>query len=193
MLSRFFVFLSLVVFSVSAYASDDVTEWDLVTDRSQIDISYEAEGYAGHGVLKGLQGDIKFSTEALDKSFVTIHIPMSTLRLDSLEYTRIAKESDWFDLEKHALAVFQASHFEAVEGEEHSYVAKGILTIKGVSQFIDLPFSLKFSEDGEHVMMTSETSIQRSAYQVGVGQWSDTKTVADDVGLKIQVRAVRKK
>lgn len=189
-----FIFVALTVLILPSYAlAQDVPLWEIDREFSEIKIEYDAEGSIGKGAIKKFTGEIKFSPDALDQSFVTIQIPIASLKLDSLEYTRIVLEADWFDLVQFPMAVFQATKFSAVDGKENHYIATGILTIKGQSQFLDLPFSLSFEQGGHVAIMSSELIIQRLAYNLGVGQWANTSTVADDVHLAISLRALRKK
>jgi len=62
----------------------------------------------------------------------------------------------------------------------------GPLTIKGVTKGIVVPVALKKDASGNQVA-EGTFSVKRLDYGIGLGLWSDTATVANDVVVKIRI------
>jgi polyisoprenoid-binding protein YceI len=69
------------------------------------------------------------------------------------------------------------------------YEADGDLTIRGVSKPFALPFTLTIN--GDQAVMSSETSVDRSLFGVGQGEYGGADVVPFDVKLRVSVQAKR--
>jgi polyisoprenoid-binding protein YceI len=96
---------------------------------------------------------------------------------------------DWFDAGTHPKAVFTAIRFE--KKGDGAYVAHGTLDLRGVKKPIDLPFKLKIV--GGKAQMSGETSLDRTVFRVGQGEFTATDQVPAKVTIRVQVNATRDK
>ena len=97
--------------------------------------------------------------------------------------------SDWFDAATHPKAVFTAAKFEKTG--EGAYVAHGTLDLRGVKKPVNLPFKLKIV--GDKAQMTGETSLDRTLFGVGQGEFTATDQVPAKVTVRVLVNATRDK
>jgi polyisoprenoid-binding protein YceI len=72
------------------------------------------------------------------------------------------------------------------------------LTIRDVTEEVVLPFKLNVAADPADpgllvARVTGEMTISRTKFGVGRDEWRDTNIVGDEVGLRIEVLARRKK
>ena len=94
---------------------------------------------------------------------------------------------DWFDTATHPKAVFTATRFEKVG--EGRYVARGSLSLRGVSRPLSLPFRLTI--DGDTATVRGVTSLDRTAFGVGQGEWTKTDQIPAKVSVRVDLKARR--
>ena len=75
-------------------------------------------------------------------------------------------------------------------GSQEVMKFQGKLTIKGVTQDVTAPFTVK--QDGASQVFEGALPIKRNAFHVGDGEWKDTSVVADDVTIKFRVVLAKK-
>ncbi|MDA8747476.1 cytochrome b/b6 domain-containing protein [Litoreibacter sp.] len=112
---------------------------------------------------------------------VTISIPSLTLG----SVTQQALGADFFDAEAHKTATYRADIF----AEDHGYVAKGTLSIRGREAPVFLPFSLQI--EGDKATMTGQTRVNRTNFQIGSGTQPTEGSLAFDVAISVTLSALR--
>jgi polyisoprenoid-binding protein YceI len=93
--------------------------------------------------------------------------------------------SDWFDVAHFPRATFTATNFKDLGGGR--YIALGMLSLRGVSRPLALPFTLAIAAD--RARMTGSAVVNRSAFGVGQGQFKAPDTVPFDVRIAIALTA----
>jgi len=145
-------------------------------------------GQAIEGQFERWSADITFSPDQLDKSKVKVSIDLTSARTGDAQRDASLAGPDWFDADAHGQAVFTATRFEKT-GEDR-YVAHGQLSLRGVSKVFDLPFRLKI--DGDKARMSGVTSLDRTAFGVGQGEWQATDQIPAAVKVSVKLTATRK-
>jgi len=77
-----------------------------------------------------------------------------------------------------------------------TYEAHGQLTIRDVTREVKLPFELSIGTDpdaADRLLASAkgDVTISRLDYGLGQGDWASTKTVGEEVVIKIEIRATR--
>ena len=120
---------------------------------------------------------------------VTIHI--ADISIDSPEALDYLLDYELLDVDTWPTASFKAEkcRLESLR----SFVADGTLTIRDQTHPLSFPFKLDVeTSDGRiRFHLTSEVTIQRLVYDVGVGFWASTAEIQNDVVIEIDVYAVR--
>ncbi len=129
--------------------------------------------------------DIRFSPEALDRSRVSVTIDLASVKSGDEQRDASLPSGDWFDAGAHPKATFTATRFEKTG--EGRYVARGRLSLRGVTRPLDLPFRLKIT--GDRAEVSGVTSLDRTAFGVGRGEWANTDQIPARVSVRIAVRA----
>ena len=132
--------------------------------------------------------DILFSPDALDRSKVSVSIDLAKVATGDAQRDQSIPGSDWFDAATHPKATYVADRFEKTG--EGRYVAHGKLTLRGVTRPVDLPFRLKI--DGDKARMSGVTTLDRTAFGVGQGEWQATDQIPANVKVSVQIAATRK-
>jgi cytochrome b561/polyisoprenoid-binding protein YceI len=131
------------------------------------------------GQFKRWTADILFSPEALDRSKLTVSIDMSSAATGDDQRDSSLPSDDFFAAATHPKATFTASKFRKTG--EGKFVADGTLDLRGVKKPVSLPFTLKI--DGDTATARGVTTLDRTAFGVGQGEWAST----DQIGAKVKV------
>ena len=92
---------------------------------------------------------------------------------------------DWFNAGDFPTAEFTSDTVELVEG--NSYRAQGTLSIKGISQPVEMDFTLDIA--GDTATAKGTAIVNRLDYQLGSGVGTDT--VGDIVTVTLDLTAIR--
>ncbi|WP_340643942.1 YceI family protein [Phenylobacterium sp.] len=163
-----------------------VSKWNLAKG-STLGFSTSWGGQALEGRFDQWTADIAFSPEALDRSHVKVSIDLASVATGDPQRDVALPGADFFDVAEHPKAVFTADRFEATG--PNRYVAHGKLTLRGATKSVRLPFTLKI--DGDKARMSGVTTLDRTAFGVGQGEWQATDQIPAQVTVKVQLTATR--
>ena len=140
------------------------------------------------GQFKRWTADILFSPDALDRSKLTVSIDMGSAATGDDQRDSSLPSGDFFDTAAHPKATFTASKFRKTG--EGKFVADGTLDLRGVKKPLSLPFSLKI--DGDTATARGVTTLDRTAFGVGQGEWASTDQIGGKVKVSFAISAKRK-
>ena len=168
--------------------------WSIVKDASTLGFEAVQMGAVFQGQFKSFDGIIAFDPNNLPSSKADITIEIASVDAGSEDRNKYLPMPDWFNA-----SAFPEAHFvtkSIVKGlDQNQYVANGTLTIRDVTLPMSLPFTLVItkSDSGESVAkMNGEAVINRLDYGVGQGEWKDTKSVENQVKIKVSLTAKAK-
>jgi cytochrome b561/polyisoprenoid-binding protein YceI len=158
-----------------------------VEDGSRLAFATTWGDAAIDGRFERWTGDIRFSPEALAASRVRIEIDLGSVQTGDAQRDQMLPSQDWFDAGAHPTAVFEADRFERTGADR--YIAQGRLTLRGVTRAVRLPFELKI--DGDRARVRGVTSLDRTQFGVGQGQWTSTDQIPATVSVSLDLKARR--
>ncbi|WP_304179812.1 YceI family protein [Phenylobacterium aquaticum] len=167
-------------------APQPLSHWT-VASGSTLGFSTTWGGQAIEGRFDRWTADISFSPDQLAKSKVSVSIDIASIKTGDAQRDDSLPSADWFDAATHPKATFIADRFEKT-GEDR-YVAKGKLTLRGVTKPLSLPFRLKI--DGDKARMSGVTTLDRTAFGVGQGEWQATDQIPAGVKVSVKLTATR--
>lgn len=167
----------------------DVPSWKIIPNESTLTFTATQNGAPVTGKFTHFSGDINFDPAQLDKSNVKIIVDVGSISDAYNQLSDTLKSAEWFNTKLFPQAVFQTTGF--TKTGDKTYQAKGTLTIRDKTQAIVLNFSQEEYSQTK-AKMTGSTTIKRTAFGVGQGEWSDIKAVKDDVQVNFTVSAIRK-
>jgi polyisoprenoid-binding protein YceI len=182
--SRFFSLSLLTLISFLAYAK--VPEWQIILERSSLSFTAVQNGAPVTGEFKTFSGNIAFDVNDLKNSAATIVVNISSVSASYADLTATLLTPDWFNAKLFPNAEFKSTEFSKTD--ENTYQAKGTLTIRDKTQPVILTFTANEAPKGV-MNVDGSTSIKRSAFGVGQGEWSSTKEVQDDVKVNFKLVA----
>jgi polyisoprenoid-binding protein YceI len=106
---------------------------------------------------------------------------------DEPDFDSGLKGAQGFDASRFPTARFVTKRFTAKS--PMSYVAEAVLTIRGISRDITLPFTLTISGRSAHMNGTAHLS--RTDFGVGQGEWAQPTPVSHDVTVSVDLTATR--
>ncbi|KRA65702.1 cytochrome B [Caulobacter sp. Root656] len=165
----------------------DPVAW-VVAKGSTLNFSATWAGDAIEGQFKRWTADILFSPEALDRSKLTVSIDMGSAATGDDQRDSSLPSGDFFDTAAHPKATFTASKFRKTG--EGKFVADGTLDLRGVKKPVSLPFTLKI--DGDTATARGVTTLDRTAFGVGQGEWASTDQIGGKVKVSFAITAKRK-
>ncbi|MDO8800869.1 YceI family protein [Phenylobacterium sp.] len=169
-----------------AAAPAEASKWT-VAKSSTLGFSTSWGGQALEGRFDQWTADIAFSPDALDRSHVKVTIDLASVATGDPQRDVALPGADFFDVAQHPRAIFTADRFEAAG--QNRYVAHGKLALRGVTKPVRLPFTLKI--DGDKARMSGVTSLDRTAFGVGQGEWQATDQIPAQVKVSVQLTATR--
>jgi len=131
-------------------------------------VSFNYVGENTKGTLTGVQAKVNISADKLSSSTVSGSVDVSTLSTTNKTRDQHLKSEDFFDAAKHPKMSFETGE---VSKDENGYVAKGKLTIKGVTKDVTFDVSEK---DG---ILLFKATIYAADFGVSVKKERETSKV----------------
>jgi polyisoprenoid-binding protein YceI len=169
-----YVFMALMIV-VQAYAA--AVRWHLQTEKSSVSFNIKNFGRIVDGTFAGMNADISFDEKDPAKSKIDASIQVGTINTGNKKRDKDLKSEKYFNQEKYPAINFKS---RSVVKTADGYVAKGDLTMKGITKEIDIPF--RFENMGDHGEFKGTLSLNRRDFQVG----GKSRVLGDHVDIQIQ-------
>lgn len=146
---------------------------------STLEFSATAEGEAFTGRFG--QFDAKIVFDPADLAGASFHVDIDLASADSASSERdeMLMGSDFFDVANTPKATYVATEFRELGGNR--FAADGTLTLRGIAKPVVLEFD--WSADGGSATLKGQASVNRLAFEVGAGDWSDASTIVHDIAV----------
>lgn len=178
-------FLYMALF-LSVTASAAVPAWRIVPADSTLTFTATQNNAPVSGNFKTFGGEITFDPAQLAASHVQIVVDVGSVNTSYGEIADSLKSPDWFNVKLFPQAVFKANQF--TKTGDNTYQANGRLTIRNKTVPVTLTFILKeFSKT--KALVEGMTTLKRSLFSLGQGEWANTDAVKDEVQVKFKVVA----
>ena len=157
---------------------------DVLVDKSEIRFVAKQLGVNVEGRFRKWKANVVFLPADLGKSKAEFDIDLASIDLASEDSEREIRGGLWFDTGKFPVAHFSSTAIKDLGGDK--YEIAGALTLKGVKREVVVPVTVKKGDAGNRVAEGSFT-LMRLDYNIGTGMWSDTKTVTNDVIVRVRI------
>ena len=133
---------------------------------------------------------VQFDPAKPETGRILARIKLASVDTGNPERDEILKTADWFGVGQWPEATFVANRI--VRGPD-GYAANGTLALRGVSRPVTLRFRWTPATDGKPARLNGGASVERLAFGVGQGDWTDTAYVGNSVAIRvdIQLRPIR--
>ena len=167
--------------------------WTL-EEGSAIGFTATQQGSPVEGRFERFSAAIELDPDALDKSRIDVVIEVASIATGHKDRDAALRSASFFEVERWPDARFTSERIRHEQGER--YVAQGALTIRDVTRDVALPFTLAIGPHPEaagqlQARASGELAIARLDYGVGQGDFASTRTVGDEVVIRIALTAAR--
>ncbi len=167
-------------------AGASAQDWQM-TKGSSLSFSSRFQGEAFSGSFTKFTPQIRFDPKNLGQSRFDVLIDLASANSQNVERDDTLKTSDFFDVKKAATARFTASQFQALTNGK--YIAKGILSLRGISKPVNLQFSW---QQNKNAVLVGEATVNRLDFNVGIGDWKDISLLPNAVKVSTKLVLIRK-
>ena len=165
------------------------SQWAVVPSQSSVGFTAEWNGKPIEGKFPKFTAVIRFDPAKLADARVDATIDLASATTPDRTANGSLPGADWFDVKKSSTARFQSSSITQVKPGQ--YLAKGTLTMRGVSVPVSLPFSLQIA--GDTATMSGQAVLDRRSFKIGQESDASGSWVAFKVPVKVNIRATRVK
>lgn len=175
-------------------APAQAADWRMEASGSRLEFAAQFEKTAAPGVFREFDTRLRFDPDKPADSRLEVSIRVSSADMNSGDINNAIRGAEWFDFTRHPQAEFRSVDVRRIEGNR--YVARGVLTLKGVQQAVEVPFAWNplpavAGSKGAQAAMEGELSLRRSAFGIGIGEWAATNVIGAEVRVKFRVRLRR--
>lgn len=154
----------------------------ILKDRSAITFVVKQMGVAVDGGFKRFDGTIAFDPARPEATRAELEVDLASIDAGSPDADTEARRKPWLNIEAFPKARFVATSVKALGPGR--YEAAGELTIKGVTRKVVAP--IRLTEQGGTRTVEGQFPLERLAFRIGEGPWSDTETVANEVLVRFR-------
>lgn len=173
--------------SEKAVSTKQPSGW-MVDGGGTLGFSASMNGAAIVGRFERWSAEISFDPEALDASRIVVRIPLLSANTGDSSRDEMLKGPNFFG-SAGSNATFRSDRIEHISGNR--YTARGTLTMNGTSRPANIRFNLTI--DGNRANVTGSSELDRTAFDIGTGEWSSVDQIAAKVGVNFAFTATRTK
>ncbi len=189
------IFIFMLVLGAFNSQAQQAKEWKLDKDHTSVTFAVKHFFSTVNGNFTEYDGSFSFDSDKITGSKFTFNIPVSSINTNNKKRDTHLNSEDFFNAEKFPEIKFVSTKFEKKSDTE--FIVHGDLTIKDVTKKVAIP--VEITGKMEHPMMKGtkilglafKTSINRTDYKVGTGNWATTMVVGDNVDVEINLELNR--
>lgn len=167
-----------------AFAQD---RWIVDPDQSRVSFTASQQDTEFTGSFGTFSAEILLDPDDPSTGRIEAEIDLASADAGNSERNDALPTKDWFNTRQHPAASFVSE--EIVRTGEGAYEATGILTLKGVSRPVVLPFNLEV--DGDIATARGSFELVRTDFSVGTGAYETGKWVGLPVMVTVEISARR--
>ncbi len=165
-------------------AAQGATLQNVVLPQSSIRFVSHQMGVAVPGHFARFTARVHFDPAAAHNGMASIAVDTASADAGGNEVDATLRSSQWFDSQHWPQATFVSTALTALGGAR--YQASGLLTIKGKSHPVTVPFVLE-NMPGGLTALNGTIAISRAQWGIGAGEWADPSVVADVVQVQFHI------
>lgn len=112
---------------------------------------------------------------------IDVWLDPATVEAGLPEINAALKDKDFFAVDRYPSVTYTSQSVEARGGTQ---LAHGVLEIKGKRHDLDLSFSMQ--REGDDPIVSGTLTLNRLAYGIGIGEWSNTKWLGGEVNVQFR-------
>lgn len=171
-------YLALVLFSTHALA----VEFNAIdTAKSKINFTSKLMGSTINGGFDQFGGVVNFNPDLPEKAKADIWIALASFNAGGDELRDEAQGKEWFNSKVFPRAQFVSETIKKLGAGKLEI--KGKLSIK--NKTLPLTMVAEYQAQGKQMIFNGSFELMRLSYDLGAGAWADTKSVANEVPVRV--------
>jgi polyisoprenoid-binding protein YceI len=159
-------------------------DWKMDAAASRLEFAPTFEKTVAPGLFREFDTRMHFDVDKPTEGRLDVTIVVKSADMNSADVNKAIAWADWFDFARFPQAEFHAAGISRTGAGR--YLARGVLTLKGVQKPVEVPFS--WGETGDSSRLEGEFIVRRGDFGIGVGEWAVTNVIGADVKIKFSVR-----
>jgi polyisoprenoid-binding protein YceI len=177
--------LMIAIFCLAAWpAAADA--WRL-QNSSMFAFEASFEGAPLEGSFTDFDVRIEFNPQEPAGSSLRVTVELAGADMGDSDMNEAIAAQEWFDVKGFPDA--QYSSDDIAEAAPGSFVAHGVLVLKGIRRDVDVPFV--WSESADLATMRGEFMLKRSDFNIGTGEWASGEQIGIDIMLRFDLQLER--
>jgi polyisoprenoid-binding protein YceI len=160
--------------------------WHLKEGSSfTFEATFEGEPLEGHFTDFDVAFD--FDPQQSGDDSLQVSVELAAADMGDPDMNQAIAATEWFDVSGFPRAQFTS--YDIVETAPGSFVAHGVLVLKGIRRDIDVPFQWSAADDTS--TMLGEFTLRRTDFNIGTGEWASGEQIDLDVKLRFDLQLGR--
>lgn len=176
------VLLALLLMAVPVHAGEC---FDISPDDGDLSFEIDQAGTTFGSTFDRFQGSVCEEADTIMQ--VQGWVEPGSVQAGLPEIEDALRAEEFFDVARHGRATFEST---SIEKTPDGYVAHGFLELKGISRPVDASFSV--TNDAEGRQVKGSLVLKRLEFQIGTGEWADTRWIGETATVKFSGRLERK-
>ncbi len=140
------------------------------------------------GVFTRFAGHFTVNPAKPEAGSANIEVDLGSIDTGNSDANNEVTGKKWFDIKNYPVARFVSGKIRSLG--QGRYEVSGKMTIKGKTQDVKAPFTLK--QQGDALAIDGTFPLKRLDYGIGSGIWSDTSVVEDEVQIRFHFSVASK-
>ena len=168
-------------------SNNHLAVWQIDYENSFIRFRGEQAGAPFEGTWQSWSAKLQFDANALNHSHFDVSIDTNSVFSNDKDRDDYIRSDDFFNSTQFSEAKYTATEFTINDTNKNEFTAKGNLSVKGLNKSLPLTFIIEKS--GQTITLNGKASIDRLAWNIGTGDWTDTSWVGQYVDVDVRVVA----
>jgi len=175
-----FAYIAFMLFSAHSLA----IEFNAIdTAKSKINFTSKLMGSTINGSFDQFGGVVNFNPDNPEKAKADIWIALASFNAGGDELRDEAQGKEWFNSKVFPRAQFVSEAIKKLGANKLEI--KGKLTIK--NKTLPLIMVADYQAQGKQMIFNGSFELMRLSYDLGAAAWADTKSVANEVPVKVHL------
>ncbi len=172
-------------------SSANAQRWVAHPDNSSITFTATQEGAEFTGRFHKFSVALKIhpAGQSFELEQLTAVIQLASVDTQYQERDDYLAEEDWFYTQLWPEARFKSEAIRQIDADH--YIAEGALTLRGVSQPMQVKLEIMLAANGERGQLNGSAVINRLDFGVGQGDWESTEWIGASVSVEFELELLR--
>lgn len=157
--------------------------WQPVPEASDVRFAATQAGAPIEGTFRRFSGRICLDAMEPEHSRIEVAIDTASVDMGLPEFDAEMRGADFFDSARWPLARFTSTGMRTLGNGR--FAVTGQFTLRDRTRDVSVTFTLD-GDDGTRTLQ-GQLTLQRLDFDIGIGQWRDTRWVGNDVELRFHV------